>query len=640
MALLLLSTLALLVGPLLHRILARAGWAMAALDGFVLVVVGGVVLGRLLPHAYEQAGWPAILVAGVGYVAVRQLERLQRLGGQRAHDAALLLGVLGFSLHELLDGVALATGGGDHPADALLPLAIVLHRVPIGLAVWWLMRPRLGTWWTLAGLAFIAAATVLGYLLGAKIPSHFDGLGAGIFQGLVGGALLHLVAHNDAQSEPGHGHGHGHVHAPEHAHAHRHDTAHEPALRLGAAIGGLCAIGLLVLMQSEFLPSGRGGEASMARTFMLLAMESAPALLVAYAAAGLIGVFLPQAGVAWLGRGSTLSQAARGVAFGLPLPLCSCGVLPVYRSLVARGVPAAAALAFLVAGPELGIDAVLLSFPLLGLRLTVARLVCAALAAVGVGALVGKLASGRGPTAAAQPLPEAGSAPLGQRLRLALRLGLIETVDHTGPWILLGLAIAAAIEPLVSREWLAGMPAGLEVPLFALLGIPMYVCASAATPIMAVLIHKGISPGAAIAFLLTGPATNVTTFGILAQLHGRRIAAWFMGAIAGAAVLLGLVTNAALGDQPGYPFHVGHQHTSLLYPLCVGLLGLLFLGSFLRQGPRGFLDQLSSVSAADGEPVHAPARGLDDDHDHPHRDQHQHGHGHGHSHSHQAHTLG
>lgn len=611
MALLLLSTLALLVGPLLHRILRQAGWAMAALDGFVLVVVGGVVLGRLLPHAYAQAGWPAIFVAGVGYFAVRQLERLQRLGGHHAHDAALLLGVLGFALHELLDGVALATGSGDPhgagaaeaTADHLLPLAIVLHRVPIGLALWWLMRPRLGTWWTLVGLAFVAATTVVGYVLGAKIPT-FDGLWPGIFQGLVAGALLHLVAHNEADHDA--------------------QPSSGPLLRIGAGVGGLCALGLLLLMQSEFLPSGRGGEAGMARTFMLLALESAPALLVAYATAGLISVFLPHAGVAWLGRGSTVSQAMRGVLFGLPLPLCSCGVLPIYRSLISRGVPAAAAMAFLVAGPELGIDAVLLSFPLLGLRLTVARLVCAALAAVLVGALVGKLTGGSAAVAGPAPLPAASDAPLGQRLRLALRIGLVETVDHTGPWILLGLATAAAIEPLVRPEWLSRMPAGWEVPLFALLGIPMYVCASAATPIMAVLIHKGISPGAAVAFLLTGPATNVTTFGILAQLHGQRMAAWFMGAIATAAVLLGWVTNLTLGDQPGYPFHVGHQHTSPLYPLCLGLLALLFAASFVRQGPRGFLDQLSSVS------------GVEDDHDHGH----DHGHDHDPHHDRELHTLG
>ena len=92
-----------------------------------------------------------------------------------------------------------------------------------------------------------------------------------------------------------------------------------------------------------------------------------------------------------LARGGTFQQSLRGVAFGLPLPVCSCGVLPLYESLIRRGAPVAAAMAFFVATPELGLDAVLLSFPLLGESLTVARVVSAFIVALAVGVAVGAL---------------------------------------------------------------------------------------------------------------------------------------------------------------------------------------------------------------------------------------------------------
>ena len=95
------------------------------------------------------------------------------------------------------------------------------------------------------------------------------------------------------------------------------------------------------------------------RVFLRLAWESAPALLLAYVAAGLVYGLMPKASLLWMGRGSGLSQALRGMGFGLPLPICSCGVVPVYRSLIAQGVPVSAAVSFLVGTPVGGLGAVL-----------------------------------------------------------------------------------------------------------------------------------------------------------------------------------------------------------------------------------------------------------------------------------------
>jgi uncharacterized membrane protein YraQ (UPF0718 family) len=178
-------------------------------------------------------------------------------------------------------------------------------------------------------------------------------------------------------------------------------------------------------------------------------------------------------------------------------------VVPLYRGLIVSGAPPAAALAFLVATPEIGIDAVFLSVPLLGTRLAAARVVAAAIAAIAVGTLVGRWI--RRTRGAPSGQPHATVTPALttlQRLRTLGVEGFREAMDHTAPLVVAGLIVAALVEPLVDPHLLARLPRGLDVPLAGLLGIPIYVCASAATPLVAVLLHKGLSAGAAIAFLL------------------------------------------------------------------------------------------------------------------------------------------
>jgi uncharacterized membrane protein YraQ (UPF0718 family) len=259
-----------------------------------------------------------------------------------------------------------------------------------------------------------------------------------------------------------------------------------------------------------------------------------------------------------------------------------------------RGAPPAAAMAFLVATPELGVDAIFLSFPLLGMQMTLVRVAGATVVALGVGWLVGRATRSREP-AVAQPDagPPARSA-MGARIRQGLRVGFGNVVDDTAPWILAGLAVAAISAPFLDSAPLAALPAGVDVLLFAVLGVPTYVCASAATPLVAALLVGGLSPGAALAFLITGPATNVTTFGVLSQLHGRRTAGAFSLAIIGTSVGLGYLVNVFFADIQHVALDTLLAETPSLIKILAAIgLGLVFLSSLLRRGPRGFLAELS-----------------------------------------------
>lgn len=603
-----LSALVLVLGPVLLALASRAAGLLAAVDAFVLVSVGGIVLLDVLPDALHHGGWPALALLVLGFGGPQLLERLLHRAARAVHLAALGLALVGLIVHATMDGVVLgATAADGHDMPAQLALAVLLHRLPEGLTIWWLLRPSWGSKAAAAVLTLVGLATAAGMSLAKDNPHLHEAEPLALFQVFVAGSLLHVI-----------------LHRPHPLLAQTHTRGWQWPAGLGGLLG-VAVVGL-ILSGHDAAHDHLSAEAgqSLWQVFADLATESAPALLVAYLLAGLVPVLMPAASVAWLQRGGPFGQALRGVLFGLPLPICSCGVVPLYTSLARRGVPPAAGLAFLVATPELGLDAVLLSLPLLGLPMAVARVVAAAVVALVVGWLLGRLpyfaeALQRPMQAEAPAAPEG---PLGPRLLQGLRYGLGEMVDHTGPWILAGLALATLATPLLGAGQLTALPAGLDVPLLALAGMPMYVCASGATPLVAVLVAAGVSPGAAVAFLLTGPATNLTTFGVLARLHNRRLALGFAALMAVSAMLAGWLTNAALGayQLPLHTGHGGHEH-AWTSELLLAALGLLLALSLLRQGPRAFVSQVLAV-----------AGGHTHSHDHGHNHDHARSHDHGHAH--------
>jgi uncharacterized protein len=596
LALLLISLLAFAAGPALYRLADRARPSLAALDGFVMVAVAGLAMVHIIPHAVATAGGGALAVALAGFIGPGLVEHRLERAARQTHAAALVLALSGLTVHEFFDGVGLAKAFYDPTTGiSLLAVAVILHRLPIAITVWWLLCPLRGPRVAWAVLAALGGATLLGYASVDAVADMVDARWLGLLEALIAGSLLHVVVHRPSPlSAPGHG----------------------TRERLSAGIGALVGLVAVVALGAEHHIPHRDHESmEFGDIFTALVMESAPALLLAFALAGIVQVVLRRAPMRWMQTGNPTTEAMRGVAFGLPLPICSCGVIPLYQTLVTQSVPATAAMAFLVATPELGIDSVLISLPLLGVEFTTVRVVAATAVALFIGAVLGRMVQRRWPVT--RPAAESAHEeprPLLERVRAGLRFGFGEVVDHTAPWIILGIAIASLAEPALRSEWLMALPWGIDVLLFAVLGMPTYVCASGATPLVAVLVHKGVSPGAALAFLLTGPATNATTFGVLARLHGPRVALLFGGMMAALAVGLGLLVNIFMPRVDGIALYAEATADATAFEVValVAFTAVIAL-SVLRQGPRGFLGQIFSPY---GEA------------DHDHRD-HDHGHAHG-----------
>ena len=599
-------------GPLVAHSAKARPQMLAFIDGFVLITIGGLVLLDVVPHALVHRDWWAGLFMLAGFSLPTLAERLFRFGVQQTHTAVLLLALIGVAIHSALDGSALAQSATN--ASSLMGYGVVLHQLPVSLMVWWVLsdRPRTVTW---AVLLLMAVATVTGYFAEPTIFAVLPERAGVWFEAVVGGSLLHVIAHpahshahdHDHDHAHGHTHDHGHDHAHGHDHSHAHDHAvdddHDdirlsPETRLPNGLGAL--LGVLLLIVLHVSRGGPGDTALFAvwMSFQGMALESAPALLLAYLMAGLVHGFVAPGKLEWLNRGSRLRQSVSGMALGLPLPICSCGVVPLYESLVKRGVSTSAAVAFLIATPELGIDAVLLSVPLLGGPFTAVRVVAAAIVAIAVAMVMARLAPSR-TTSRALPLAELGGVPtLRQKLQTAMRSGFAEMVDHTAPWILVGLFVAALLGPLLEGSWMTRLPAGLDVLLFAAIGLPLYVCASASTPLVAVLVAAGVSPGAGLALLITGPATNMATIGILSRLHGARFANSFAVVMVVAAVAVGLVVNALLpASSMPVMSRASLEQTTTLELFSVLALAALYAASVLRRGARGFLSELRMTQA-------------------------------------------
>jgi hypothetical protein len=182
-----------------------------------------------------------------------------------------------------------------------------------------------------------------------------------------------------------------------------------------------------------------------------------------------------------------------------------------------------------------------------------------------------------------------------QKMRSAFGYGFGEFADHLLPWMLVGLGAAALAESLIHESALVAMPGWAQVPIVALFGMPVYVCGSGMTPLIAVLIHKGMTVGAAIAFLLVGPVISVTTFSVFISRYGRLRATWFAVSMWVFACLVGWSVDAVGIGADIAPYLFDPSSGMLPKWFFLFVLILLSLVSFLRCGPRGWLGQLNAA---------------------------------------------
>jgi uncharacterized membrane protein YraQ (UPF0718 family) len=309
-------------------------------------------------------------------------------------------------------------------------------------------------------------------------------------------------------------------------------------------------------------------------------------LLFGFFFAGLLSILVSRRMVERHLGGSGMLPLFKAALFGIPLPLCSCGVIPVSMSLHKHGAGKGATLAFLLSTPQTGVDSILVTYSLLGPVFALFRPLAALVTGILGGVLVNLFGQkDSAPAEAADGGQEDAAVVTYQRKLLnGLKYGFVTLPRDIGRPLLFGLVVAAVISAFVPddffTEWLGtGLPAML---VMMAVGIPIYVCASASVPVAAALMLKGLSPGAALVFLMTGPATNAAGLVTIWNTLGRRTAILYLLTVAGCALAGGFLLDSLISSvNIGVAAHIHDMGPSLLQHLCavvlLAVLGYAFL---------------------------------------------------------------
>ena len=360
-------------------------------------------------------------------------------------------------------------------------------------------------------------------------------------------------------------------------------------------------------------------------TFSLL-LASSPYILFGILVAGFLRMFLSTDYVARnLGEGR-FKPVLKAALLGVPIPLCSCGVLPAAASLKKQGASNGAATAFLISTPESGIDSIAISWALLDPIMTVARPVVAFITAFTAGVseslfgvsnrkikvdnscAVDRCCDGE----ACEPAEHANHHSLPEKLVAGMKYAFGELWGDLAGWFAVGLVLAGFITTFIPDDMVTAYLGGgvVAMVLMLLVGIPLYICATASTPVAAALILKGVSPGAALVFLLVGPATNVASLSVLVGILGKRAVVIYLGAIAVVSVLAGLVVDIVYSIS-GITAKATVGQAAEIIPAPVQYLAALVLITIslmpLARSARGWMEKMKP-----GEKMAAPsASGCD-----------------------------
>ncbi|RKY25382.1 MAG: permease [Planctomycetota bacterium] len=288
-----------------------------------------------------------------------------------------------------------------------------------------------------------------------------------------------------------------------------------------------------------------------------IALAASVFVLAGFVVAGVLHAFVSSERLQrFLGTGR-FWPVLKAALVGLPLPLCSCGVLPVAIGLRRQGSTNGATVSFLISTPETSVDSIVISFALLDPVMTIFRPVAAFITALVTGvacdALTGEKrereATAREHACCAVRGSGPGARTFGARLRHGMRFAFVDMLDDLGKWLVVGVVLAGVITALVPAGFLeqyggGGLPAML---VMLVVGIPLYMCSVASTPLAAALIVAGISPGAALVLLLVGPATNAAGITVLAKALGARVTIVYVAGVAVVSVLMGLLLDVVYG---------------------------------------------------------------------------------------------
>jgi uncharacterized membrane protein YraQ (UPF0718 family) len=637
--LLLLSIFALFLGPLTYRLLQRQpGW-LDLLDAFIFVTISGLVLFHILPELLHRGGLLVLVLMILGILAPSWIEKYFHKAAHQAHQTTLFLGILGLVLHASIDGSALLIEQGDHTAW-LLAIGVLLHRFPVGITIWWLLRPQYGRLLPLVILTCMSVATIAGTFFAEYSLAQFDGQWVAWFQAFVMGSIMHVVLHRPYL------HAHKYENSLQQAHEKDHQE-HKYAAGFGSILGVIVLAFVLLPHWLGYIEHSHGPEehtsimhsidhnssaepvhsldeqdshdhsssAELANleddhdghdhhtedvheqnktaltlvNFVNIALYSAPMLLFAYFLSALMHYFKPKFSVLPMqGSSAYCKDAAKGMLYGLPLPVCSPSASKMHQQLLAMGANQTFATAFLIAAPIVGFDAILISLPLLGSQILILRIALAAILALSVAWLLGRHFK-------TTSSPVAGDSCQGgatsSRFVSAVKQGYQHQLDHTAPWVLLGWTLAATLS--ATSAWaFFDQALWLQVLVMIFVAFPFALCATGITPIIAMLLIAGLSPGAAIAFLLIAPTISIELLKTLRSQQGFFAALSFAMLLLVGAFLIGLLLNQYI-DVISLPW-LEQEHGSNRWWQYVSLVVILVLyfSSLIRRGVRSFIAEL------------------------------------------------
>lgn len=336
-----------------------------------------------------------------------------------------------------------------------------------------------------------------------------------------------------------------------------------------------------------------------------------PYLLLGFLIAGLLHVYIPGKYYTRYLAKPTFRSVINAALFGIPLPLCSCGVIPTAMSLRKEGASKGSVVSFLIATPQTGVDSIMATYSLLGLPFAIIRPVVAFVTSLFGGWLTNlftKHESNETPSAEEhhhccchkeEDKPkehcccheEQPTKTTEGKLTAALRYAYISMMEDIGKWLIIGLVIAAVIAVVIPDSFFAIFKDNtlLSMLLVLLISIPMYTCATSSIPVAVALMMKGLTPGAALVLLMAGPAANMASLLIIRNRLGIKALIAYLAAIVGGAIAFGLCMDYLL-PREWFTYAINetmnccHEHTSSWFQWgCTILLALMLVNALVIQ---------------------------------------------------------